>query len=670
MAEVKNTKKKPVAKKPAQNAADTVTENLEATVPEAAAATEQPIEQTATKKPASTKKTASTKKPAAKKSSKQTTKTTISEQPETAVVIADEQVADTAEHPETEPATEPTPDIVEQPVAIDEQKADESKAESVAEQKADEPKSENVAEQKEPVAQSEKPTKTSGKKFPLSKNMIIILSCVLAIVIVGVILAVCLTSCKGDNGNNKQYTVTFIVDGEVMTTYTLTAGETVKAPENNPTKEMHEFAGWAWENPNNASQTQMFEFGTKISQNITLVAKFRGKTWVKITLDPNGGTFDADAQVELLVATASGNQIAEPNDKPTRIGYTFNGWFTEKECYNKFTFDVLPVENFTLYADWAKDTENFVYVTYYGNGEELRVDPVRKGEDVVLPDFFADDSDIVVGDWMIDNNPNKPYTAGKATDDLHLYVNYYTDGLEFNVVRTTATVTGYNGTATEVIVPSAYNGGTVTGIGSYAFYRTGQLPAITSIKLPDTIATIGEGAFYDCQYLVSVNLTSNVTSIGKNAFYRNTRLRSIGDITGVDNLGAGAFNGCKDLREITLGNFLTVIGDYTFNDCASLTKIDLSDALTEIGEYAFSGCTALTSIDLESFILESIANNAFADCLALTEVNIAKTSGEVVMQGNPFAGCRNVTVYVPSALLETYQNNTNNTQFKDKFATR
>ena len=639
MAEVKNTKKKPVAKKPAQNAADTATEELEKTAPEAA---EQPIEQ------------AVTKKPAKKKSSNQAAKTTISEQQEAAEEVVANEDAEMSESKETAPPT----DNAVQPVVAEEQKAEE------------EPKAEKSDEQKEPPAQSNKPANTSGKKFALSKNMIIILSAVLALIIIGVILAVCLTSCKSGDDNNKKYTVMFMVDGEVMTTYTLSAGEKISEPKDNPSKDMFAFDGWYLVNSNNSSQKQKFVFGTTVSQNITLVAIFTGESSVKVEFDPNGGAFADDKQVELIGIV--GASMTAPSDVPTRVGYLFDGWYTEAECYNEFDFGAYPIESFTLYARWKKDADNFVYISYYGNGELLRVDPVHKGEDVELPDFFGDNEDLVVGDWLLEeNNLNKPYTAGKAIEDLDLYVTYYTNGLVFSTTRTNATVVGYDGTATEVIVPSVYNGRSVTGIGSYAFYRTSGLPAVTSIKFPDTIVTIGEGAFYDCQYLVSVNLTYNVITVGDNAFYRNIRLRTVGDISGVEGekLGAGAFNGCKELRAITLSGLLTKIGDYTFNDCTSLSEISLPDALQTIGNYAFSGCTALKTVSLEAFV-ESIGDNAFADCSSLTEVNIAKTSGEVVMQGNPFASCRNVKVYVPAALLEAYQNNTDNSQFKDKFAAR
>lgn len=651
MAEVKNTRKKPVAKKPANNAADTA-EELKKTAPETAATAEQPIEQ------------AVQEKPAKKKSSKQPEKTTISEQQEgIAAAVTDEDTENT-ESKEAENATQLPAENVEQPVAAEEQKADESAAAAEEVQKADLPD-----EQKERAAQSKESAKTSGKKFALSKNMIIILSCVLAVVIIGVILAVCLTSCKSGGDNNKKYTVTFIVDGEVMTTYKLSAGEKISEPKNNPTKDMFAFDGWYLVNSNNSSQRQKFVFGTTVSQNITLVAIFNGESSVKVEFDPNGGAFADDKQVELIGIV--GDSMTEPADEPTRVGYLFSGWYTEAQCYNEFDFSAYPVENFTLYAGWTKDTENYVYVSYYGNGELLLVDPVRKDENVVIPDFFGDKDDIVVGDWLI-RDTNTVYTANKATDDIYLEVYYYTNGLEFSITKTNATVTRYDGMATDVIVPSKFEGKTVTGIGSYAFYRTSGLPAVTSVQLPNTIATIGEGAFYDCQYLASVNLTYSVNTIGENAFYRNIRLRSVGDISGVEDnkLGKGAFNGCKELRKITLGNLLTKIGDYTFNACASLTEVTFPDALIEIGEYAFSGCTGLTSVNLESLILESIADNAFADCTGLTSVNVSKTSGEVAMQGNPFAGCHNVTVYVPSTLLDDYTNNTNNSQFKDKFAAR
>ncbi|MCH5155318.1 MAG: leucine-rich repeat protein [Clostridiales bacterium] len=489
-----------------------------------------------------------------------------------------------------------------------------------------------------------------------------------AICILAVLAVFAFGACSSKK-SPKMYTVTFnTMGGSAVSSYKLEAGKKITRPKTIPTKEMFVFDDWYWENPKKAGEIQKFVFGTKISQNITLFAGWIGETSVKIDFDPNGGAFENDKEVSLYGLI--GAQMTEPEDVPTRTGYVFDGWYTEEECYNKFPFSVFPSDNATLYAGWARDTENYVFISYYGNDELLLVEPVEKDEDVVLPDLFDADSDIVTTGWFVDNNPNRPYTFGKATVDLDLYTDYYTNGLVFSSSTRYSTVAGYEGTATKVIVPPAYGGKPVTAIGDDAFYRTGELPSIKSVSLPDSITTIGDRAFYNCQYLASINLTDNVTHIGENAFYRNTRLRTVGDITGVmgEGLGAGAFNGCSDLRQIELGNGLTKISDYTFNDCSALNQITLSGALKGIGNYAFSGCTSLKSIEIESSVLETIGDYAFADCSALVDVTIAKESAAVTLGGNAFLNSRNVTIYVPSNLLDAYKNNATNNKFKDKFA--
>lgn len=274
-------------------------------------------------------------------------------------------------------------------------------------------------------------------------------------------------------------------------------------------------------------------------------------------------------------------------------------------------------------------------------------------------------SDIVTNGWHTDADLKKPYTVGEADADLDLYTSYYTAGLELNG----STVTAYYGTATEIVIPSRNGNRKVTTIGDDVFNRSTELPAITSVKLPKTVTMIGDGAFYNCQYLSEINITSNVASIGKNAFYRNVRLRYVGDLSGLGStgLGEGAFNGCRDLREITLNNSIMEIGDYTFNDCAMLKTITLPNGLKSIGKYAFSGCTSLKTVKAESNILGSIGEYAFKDCTALTDVTITRTTAVDLGEG-VFDNCRKVTVYVPDSVLDTYKDNKANEQFKDKFA--
>lgn len=69
---------------------------------------------------------------------------------------------------------------------------------------------------------------------------------------------------------------------------------------------------------------------------------------VTVTFDSNQGTA-VDSQL-----VAVGGKVAKPAD-PSKKGYTFSGWFTDKDCTNAYDFDA-DVDGtqpeFTLYAGW------------------------------------------------------------------------------------------------------------------------------------------------------------------------------------------------------------------------------------------------------------------------------------------------------------------------------
>ena len=132
-----------------------------------------------------------------------------------------------------------------------------------------------------------------------------------------------------------------------------------------------------------------------------------------------------------------------------------------------------------------------------------------------------------------------------------------TEGLIYteNADGTTCYVSGYNGTATEVIIGNYYNGKTVTSIGERAFDNCRSL---TSITIPNSVTSIGDLAFYNCGSLTSITIPNSVTSIGDYAFNR-----------------------CYKLTSITIPNSVTSIGDLAFYDCNSLTSLTIPTSVTE-----------------------------------------------------------------------------------------
>ena len=95
---------------------------------------------------------------------------------------------------------------------------------------------------------------------------------------------------------------------------------------------------------------------------------------------------------------------------------------------------------------------------------------------------------------------------------------------------------------------------------------------MTSIKIPSSVISIGNGALDDCSGLTSIEIPSSVTSIDFAAFW-----------------------GCSSLTSVVFGenSQLTKIGDYAFSDCSSLTSIVIPSGVTSVGEWAFSDCSSL-----------------------------------------------------------------------------
>lgn len=448
--------------------------------------------------------------------------------------------------------------------------------------------------------------------------------------------------------NVVKYSVVFnTLGGSEVDTLRLTEGATITRPSTVPTKEMFAFDDWYTDK----TFTEKYVFGAEMPANdITVYAGWTPETSVAIRYDANGGAFE-NGEIELTEYGKVGSAFGFTSEAVSQEGYAFGGWYTDKACTQAYAATVYPSEGLTLYARWANDPD-YAYISYYGNGELVAKIPVKKGTQIEEPELWGDD--IVSTGWYVDSGMSQAYTFGVAQSDLPLYTTYYTAGLKFSG----NTVTGYDGSSAEVTVPSKYNGVDIVCVGARAFYRTSELTAITSVKLPSTVIVIQNGAFYDCRYLVSVDFSSDVTEIGANAFYNNMRLRTVGDMSGVIRIGEAAFAGCKELRAIELSSRLVNIGSYAFTNCAMLGQITLPESINSVPAYAFSGCTSLKTADIMSAALNEVGVHAFENCKALEQVIIRSVfipELRVADGKSPFADSADVKIQVVASSLDAYK---------------
>ncbi|MCR5670000.1 MAG: leucine-rich repeat domain-containing protein [Butyrivibrio sp.] len=145
---------------------------------------------------------------------------------------------------------------------------------------------------------------------------------------------------------------------------------------------------------------------------------------------------------------------------------------------------------------------------------------------------------------------------------------------------------------------------------------------ITSIKLPDSITSIGKEAFKGADCLDTVTGGRNVTVIGDSAF-KNTKLNSFTFNSGLTSIGHAAFEKCKfysvDLSGIT-GDIS--IGRGCFKDNDTLHDVKLPTKLSAIPERLFYNCPALVDVFIgdENSLVTTVGAEAFCDCSKIAKI--------------------------------------------------
>ena len=157
----------------------------------------------------------------------------------------------------------------------------------------------------------------------------------------------------------------------------------------------------------------------------------------------------------------------------------------------------------------------------------------------------------------------------------------------------------------------------IISIGNYAFSDCN----LFSFSIPNTIDRIPDDCFHDCANLTSVNIPNSIKSVGSCAFANCYSLISVSIPNSVTSIGNSAFSGCSSLTSIIMPNSVTYIGSGAFSSCKSLTSVTIPNSVTSIGSSTFSNCSNLISVTIPEPIA-SINNRAFSGCSSLTSITI------------------------------------------------
>ena len=397
--------------------------------------------------------------------------------------------------------------------------------------------------------------------------------------------------------------------------------------------------------------------------------------------------FVVDEEVYATVNTSGMETIRIP-DNPTKEDYTFDGWYWDKETWQKpFTANSLldaPLSSdMNVYAKWVEtnppcqhrdaDDNSLCDVCgeAYNDGDEPVVTPtytitfITNGGTAVAPitTDVINESPVTTRDyntfvaWYTDESLQEstrvsfPFTP---SSNVTLYAKWsvdFTEGLQFTLQASTNTysVTGYTGTESTVVIPATYKGLDVTAINTRAFAGNST---ITEVTIPNSVISIGLGAFSECYNLVSVDMSEQLQLLGASAFSNCIKLETVDLPDTLQNIGGEAFFGCTALKELYLSNELTNIGTNIIRGCSSLEKLTLPGRITLIslvGDALANIPATLTTISFANGS-QSICENALYSCTQIENINIPNTVTSI--EANAFFGCTGIAdIVLPESIV-------------------
>ena len=407
-----------------------------------------------------------------------------------------------------------------------------------------------------------------------------------------------------------------------------------------------------------------------------------------ITFDSAGGTSVPSQKV------LNGKKIKKPA-APTKVGYTFTGWFVADDEWNFLAYTV--TDDMTLTAGWAANTyvisfdvdggkavadmnvtyessfvlpvpekENYVFLGWelggktfesgvYAKTENITltakwgvavstitfdaaggsaVSPmkVNYGESYVLPK--SQKSGYVFAGWIYNGEIFKDGTI--LSDDITLVARWegLNDIFKFESSEEGITITEYVGNATDVIVPAEINNQPVIAVKEGVFANNSS---ITSVVFDGTFENYTEKMFAGCSSLKSLTISG---------VFDKALWWLFGD--GVSSVPASFTEISFALNSNYTDGYMFKGGNENNRLCEHAITYVIPYGATKIYDNQFSSWQSLQSVYIPDSVT-SIGVEAFSGCSGLTSITIPSSVTTIGSQA--FSGCSNLTsVVIPNSV--------------------
>lgn len=211
------------------------------------------------------------------------------------------------------------------------------------------------------------------------------------------------------SGGTTQYYLNFNLQGGSGTFNTLYGvyGERLFIPSSSPTKNGYTFQGWSTSSTG-SPQYQPGDYYTIYSNTILYAIWGESTQYCTITFNANGGTGAPSNQQKII-----GETTYIPYTKPTRSGYTFQGWSTSRYAASAdyqpgqaYT----PYGNMTFYAVWKQEEDRYtISFDLQGGSGEFNPLKGKYGEAWYLPNRAPYKSSYIFKGWATSPDGNPEY---------------------------------------------------------------------------------------------------------------------------------------------------------------------------------------------------------------------------------------------------------------------